>query len=312
MSLRLDANETTVFLRDLEYIKTNTYDTKYAANNARFFIPTESGKADWAETLTYRQYTQVGASDWIANYGDDLPRCDVYGKEFSIRPKPFGQSYGYNIQEIKASQRPKGGAVPLEQRKSNSTKRAFGNLVNRIAWFGRGRATEDAGTYGLLYNTSVTVGSAPTGTWSTATPDEIIADVAYTINTPITLTKGVEVPDTCLMGIASMTKLTSTRLTDTGETLFSFIQKAHPGVTFMGINELDAVNPKPSAPTVSASTNILLAYKRDSDHLTLEIPLDYTQEPADPRNLEWVVNTHGRIAGVFVYYPLAVHIVEGV
>jgi hypothetical protein len=44
----------------------------------------------------------------------------------------------------------------------------------------------------------------------------------------------------------------------------------------------------------------------------LETPRDYTTEAPEKRNLEYVVNVHGKTAGVIIYYPLSCNIVEQV
>lgn len=306
--LKLDAYESAFFSRELEHIKTKTYDVLYASLNARKWIPISRETPDWATTVTYYQYDSRGAAAWITNYADDLPRCDVAARKFTVPVEAFGDSYGWDIFEIKAS---KALGKRLDRRKADAAAMAYAQFENRIAWFGKGTLA-DAGITGLLYNSNITVGNAPTGTWSGATPDQIIADINYVINHVKSLTKNVEKPDTCLMGIDAYTLIATTRVTDTNMTILKFVQENHPGVTFEGIPELDDVNPKPSAPTVSASTNIVIAYTKDPSKLSLEVPLDFTQDAPEKRNLSYLVNCYGKTGGVLVYYPLAVNIIEGI
>lgn len=308
-AIKLDANESVFFQQELEYVKSRSYDVLYAALNARKWIPISRDNAPHAKTITYKQYDNRGQAKWIASYADDLPRCDIIAKEFSVPVRSFGESYGWDVFEIKASA---ANGTRLEQRNANSAASAFAQFENDVAWFAKG-GDEDAGVTGLLYNSNITVSNAPTGTWATATPDQIIADIGFCLRNIISLTKGVERADTCLMGLDAFTLIKTTRLTDSSKTIFDFVQSAWPDVMFEGVNELDDVSPKPSTPTVPGSTtNILLAYKRSPDKLTLEVVMDYTTEPPEKRNLEWVINTYGRTGGVIVYYPLSVHIVEGV
>jgi hypothetical protein len=312
MTIKNDVNESIFFKNDLEFVMAEAFKVDYASLNARNHIPTDSGGKDWAESIVYNQYENVGASNWIANYGDDLPRCDVKGQQFAIIPKPFGQSYGFSVQELKAA-RNTNSPKPLEAWKAASTKQAFQQFENNIAWFARGRAKEDAGLYGLLYNTSVTVSSAPNGSWGTATATQMVEDIQFAINTVKTLTLGVENPTRLLMGIGSFTKIQSTQRSEGSDTtVLKFVQDNFPGVTFEGINELDNVNPKPSDVDTPANTNLLVAYDPNPMKLRLMVPLDFTQEPQEKRNLEFLINTHARIAGVFVFKPLSIHIVEDV
>lgn len=303
------ANESVFFKNELEHVKAKSYDVLYGNLGARIHIPMSTDSPEWAETVTYYQYDMRGSAKWLASYADDIPRCDVVAKKFSVNPKAFGASYGWNVDEIAASA---ALGKRLDFRKGTATATAFRQFENNVAWFAKGDVAS-AGTVGLLYNSNIPVANAPTGTWSTATPDQIIADVGFALNTPITLTKGREIPDTLLMGLSSFTKVSTTRCTDTNVTILAFLRESYPGVTFGGIPELDAVSPKPSTPTVvGSSTNVLLAYDKNVDKLSLEVVRDYTVESPDKRNLEYVINTHGKTGGVFIYYPLSLHIVENV
>ena len=60
------------------------------------------------------------------------------------------------------------------------------------------------------------------------------------------------------------------------------------------------------------STNIMIAYEKNSDIFTLELPVPFRQLPAQERGLEFVVPCFGRIGGVIIYKPLAMKILEGI
>ena len=140
-------------------------------------------------------------------------------------------------------------------------------------------------------------------------PIKLLLMLNFAINNPLDVTNGVEMVDTCLLSVERYTVLSSTRLTDTGETILSFLQKVHPGVTFDHVAKFKDIT-TPS--TGTGTTNIILTFKSDPNNLTLEIPMPYTQHPAQPRNLAQVVPTEGSTGGVIIYYPLSVQIVEGI
>lgn len=305
----LDANETVFFERELERIKARTYDVLYPEYTAQQIIPVSLDAGPAAESITYRQFDRVGLMKLIASYADDLPRSDVYGKEFTSTVKSLGGSYGYSVQEIRSAA---ATGRPLAQRKANAARQAWEQIVNQYGWFGDGSATY-GGLTGLLYNSNIPSNPAPTGTWSTATPDQIIGDVNYAINTVRTITKGVEMVDTLVLPIAQYSLIASTPRSSTSDTtILEFLRRVHPRVNFWdgGINELAALNPKPSGG--AGPTDVILAFRRSADKLTLEIPQPFEQFPVQERNLEYVIPTHGRLGGVIVYYPLSVHIVEGI
>ncbi len=56
-----------------------------------------------AETTTYYSYDITGMAAIINNYATDLPRVDVKGESHTAHIKSIGDSYGYNVQEMRAS-----------------------------------------------------------------------------------------------------------------------------------------------------------------------------------------------------------------
>ena len=130
---RWDAGESIFFARELEYVKSQTYDIKFSALKARQLLPLDFETNAGANTITYHQYTQVGVAKIVSNYADDLSRADVQGKEFRSPVRTLGASYGYNIDEISHARFAK---KPLTTRKAIATKRAHFVTENRIAWFG--------------------------------------------------------------------------------------------------------------------------------------------------------------------------------
>ena len=215
--VNLDANESIFFARELEAVKAKSYDVQYAELKARKLIPVSFEAGAGAETIKYEQYDQVGMAKIIANYAHDLPRADVKGKEFISVVRSLGDSFGYNVQEVRAA---KMAGKPLEQRRANAAKRAILQLENSIAFSG-----DAAHNLGGLLNaaniTEVTIPNDGTGAsklWSTKTPDQILRDMNLVANTPSELTKMVEAPDTMLLPVAKFNFISSTRLSTASDT----------------------------------------------------------------------------------------------
>lgn len=309
ISQNLDANESAFFARELEYIKAKTYDIKYPQLKAMTLIPVSGDAGSGADTITYQQFDQVGIAKIISNYADDLPRNDVFGKEFTSKVKGIGSSYGYNIQEVRAASM---AGRPLSARKASTCRKSNDLRVDRIAWFGNAKA----GLLGMLNQPNVPAASVVTGVggylWSQKTPEEILKDLNDSVTSIEETTKGVEVPDMILLPIAQNRIIATTRMAaGTDTTIKEFFLKNNPEIKMIEwVNELKDVDPLPSGDT--GPKNIGITYRRDPDVLTLEIPQPFEQFPAQERNLEFVVPTHSRCGGVIVYYPLAIDIFEGI
>lgn len=312
-SVHLDANEKVFFTRQLEHIKTATYDILYPEYSATRLIPISTEAGPGATSITYRQFDKVGISKIIANYADDLPRVDVKGEEYTSPVRSHGNAYGYNVDEIAQAQK---AGQNLRADRAAASRQAYEQLVNQIAWYANGTAAYHK-LVGLIYTPNIPTVTVPDGAsgdpeWGTKTPDEILDDMNTNVRAIITTTKGVERPDTIVVGLDNYGLIATTRLGDGSDTtILDFFKRTNPFIrNIEGIFEFDSVNPLPSGAAGPAALGLI--YKRDPSKLTLEIPKPYTQMPVEQRNLEFIVNTHARIGGVIVYYPLSLRFMEDI
>jgi len=305
--INLDSNESIFFERELEKVKSQSYDVKYPelklANGE--IIPIDTSAGPGAETVTYRQYDQVGLAKIIANYADDLPRADVKGAEFTAKIKSIGAAFGWNLQEIRAAQMVN---RPLEQRRANAARRAHMQEINRIAFSG------DAvcGLQGLNDNPNITEvvipadGTGASKTFASKTADQILRDLNNLANTVFSVSKGVEVPDTVILPLAQYSLIASTpRSANSDKTILQFFLENNPFIkNVTWLNELDGAG--------AGGVDRMFAYRRNPDALTLEIPQAYETLPVQERGLEFVVPTHSRCGGVLIYYPLSITFADGI
>lgn len=301
---RMDANEAIFFARQLEYVKSQAYDVKRAKLNALEVFPVSMEAGEGANTITYKQYDQVGMAKIIANYADDLPRADVFGKEFTSPIRGIGVSYGYSVQEIRAAQF---SGQPLEARKMRSAQRSHEEKVNALAWAG----DTVSGLPGFLSNANVPAytvpadGSGSSKLWSTKTADLIIRDINGVINQVQTQSKGIHRANMCMMPLEQYAYISSTpRSTTTDTTILQFVIANNPGVTFKPVIELDGAGAGP--------TDLIVAGEFMSENITLELPMSFKQYPPQQDGLEYVVPCESRFGGVIVYYPLAFAIGSGI
>jgi hypothetical protein len=299
-----DSNESMFLQRQLDYIKSQTYDIKYAELKARKLIPVSSEADPGAEKIFYRQYDQSGLAKIVANYGDDLPRADVSGKEFSANVKTLGDSYGYNVIEMRNAAY---GNVPLEQRRSNAARRAIAQLENSIAFFGD-TASGLLGFFNAPNITSVSIPNDGTGAskaWSTKTPDQILRDMNLIANTVVSTSLGIEIPDTMLLPLVNYNYVASTaRSANSDTTILNYFLQNNPY-----IKEVEWVNELATAGSGSVTRS--MAYRRSPEVLTMEVPSDFEQLELQILNLEYKVPCIERFAGVLVYYPLAIAFGDG-
>ena len=301
----LDADESIFFSRELQAVKAKSYDIKYAELKARRLIPVSEEAGEGAETIRYEQYDQVGFAKIISSYADDLPRADVKGKEFIIPVRSLGDSYGYNRQEIRAA---KMAGKPLEQRRANAARRAIEQLINTVGFKG----DANHGLNGMLNHPNISTvvipadGTGASALWVNKSADLILRDMNLVTNFITENTKGVEIPDTLLLPLVQYNIAATKRIgVDSNMTVLKYFLETSPYIKAVEwVEELKGFG--------AGSTDVILAYKRDPDKLTLEIPMDFIAHDPEARNLEYVVPCEARCAGTIVYYPLSICKGEGI
>lgn len=304
----MDADGAFFFQRQLEHIKARSYDVRYAELKARMLFPVSNEGGPGITSITYRTYDQSGAAKIINAYADDLPRADVAGKETNIPVRSVGISYGYNLDEIQASQLT--GAA-LDQRRANSARRATEQTVNDVAFFG----DSTSGLPGLFDNPNIPTGAVVnpgSGTeWVNKTPDQILFDVNDLFADIFETTKMVERGNTLMLPPAQWSYIASTpRSSNSDTTILQYLVQNSPYLNseddIIPVNECAAEN------NPLLSTDAMVAYDRSPDKLQLEVPVELEMLPVQQKNLEFVVPGRLRLGGLNIYYPLSLAIATGI
>ena len=305
----LDADGAFFFQRQLEHIKARSYDVQYAELQARMLFPVSNEGGPGVTSITYRTYDQVGAAKIIQAYADDLPRADVAGKETTIPVRSVGISYGYNLDEIQASQLT--GAA-LDQRRANAAMRSIEQKVNDVAFFGDAAS----GLPGLFDHPNIPSGAVVDGAgatkdWTSKTPDEILFDVNDLFADIFETTKMVERGNTLMLPPAQWSYISSTpRASNSDTTILMFLVQNSPYLS--NVADIIPVNECSSELNPSLSADAMVAYDRNPDKLQLEIPVELEMMPVQQKNLEFIVPGRNRLAGLNIYYPLSLAIATGI
>ena len=309
-----DAEAASVFFaRELDFVKSQSYDVEYPEFTALSLFPMSSEVDPGAETVTYYSYDKTGLAKIISNYATDLPRADVKGKPTTAIIKSLGDSYGYSIQEMRASRM---AGKSLDTRKAESARYQIDYLNNKIAWSG----DAETGLKGVLSTDNdvplytVANGAKGTTSWADKTEDEILADITGMLKQMATVTKKVEKPDTLALSSDAYIEIQNKRIEGTATTVLKYIQDNIPDIKqIVSCPELDAdsVETNPYA-AASDGKAVALLFKNDSRKLSIENPLPFMQYPIQTQGLEVVVPCEARTAGAMIYYPMSLLIAVGV
>lgn len=294
---RLDNNESAYFARQLEVIEPQIYRVPYPALMARTLFPTQS-LGGGIGSITYRQMDRVGKAQIIGQRAKDLPRVDVTAAEFTQRVRHVGAAYGYDYFEIKEAAR---AGLALEAERGFAARQVIEQLIDEIAWFGDTN-------WGLpgVFSTGTGIPRTSMSAFSGLTADQIITALNSLVNTVVSSTKGIEIPDTLVLPIAQYAYIASTPRSATSDTtILEFFMANNPFIKNVGQSyRLTGAG--------TSGVDAVLCYRRAPDVLKLQIPVDFTQLPVQIDGFDYEIPCTADIAGVFVYKPKAMAIGEGI
>lgn len=301
---RMDANESVFFARQLEHIKSQTYDVKRPGLSALAVMPVDTSIPEGATTHTYRSYDQTGVAKILSNYATDLPHAEVNGKEFTTPIRSIGNAYSYNVQEIRSALF---SGVPLNARKAAAATKAHDELINKLAFYG----DADSGLPGLFTNTNIPEvtlladGTGSVKTFVSKTPEKIVRDINSLVNKIIVQSKGVHRATEVWMPIEQYALIATTQNSSASDTtILAFLQQVHPGVTFRSMVELDGAG--------AGGTDRMYAVENSMDNYQLNLPMVKRMYSPQQVGLSFEVPVESRVAGVTVQYILAFAFADGI
>jgi len=302
--LNLDANETAFLMKELQYIKAKTYDTKFELIKYTQLLPIATDVPETAEQVQWDSYTDVGMAAVIADYAQNAPRVDTYKTANYANIRRIGDSFGYDRTEL---QRGATTNARLSTRMPEAARRAVEQKFNAVAWVGDSAfKLQGLINYpGILEYTVPATGTGTTKTFSTKTPDQIITDVTGMISTIMKATGGVEMPDTWLLPLSQYLDLLNRRLSDTDTNLLTYILEKIPM-----IKKVDWLVELAGAGT--GSTDRMMMYQNSPEKLEYQLVKPYTQLPPVQKGYGYEVATEAFTGGVTVYYPLSVAFGDGI
>jgi hypothetical protein len=299
---RFDQNQTAFLARELEAVKRKTYEIKYPAFRAREFIPADPETVPpGAETISYDEWDEVGDAAIIGNMADDLPGVDVFKARITAGVHWIGARYHYSIQDL---QRCAMTGVSLPAKKAAACRRAIEKRIDLIAAFGS--VTGGLGGFTNLAGVVITPLAAP-GAWAVKTAAQIQADfvagLAYVWGT----TNQMYSVDTVLLDPVAYMIIAQMQFSVASDktVLAWLLENCAP----LG---LKTIQPWPYLTTAGAGgVTRAIFYARDPEVVCLNIPLEYTELPPQPKNLSFNINAYAKIAGVELHQLAGMTYMDG-
>jgi hypothetical protein len=295
--LRMDDNLTAMFARQLEDIDAELYRVEYPELRGKEIVPIRTSINAGAEEYTYRSMNRAGRSHIVANYAEDIPRVDVQGKEESTKLFGHAASYGFSVQDLR---RAKMTGLPLESERADAAREAIALTNDNVIAFGE----SSIGVTGFYNSADVALVTPITGTWLTATADQIVDDLMKMERAIMTTSKRVEMADTLVLPPSLHAIAATKRLANTETTALEFFLKKSLGVK--------SVEHWYHGETAGAGGVPRIAMgKKDPRKLQGLMPLEFYAMPPEQKGLGFVVNCDARVGGVVFRYPGAWRYMDG-
>lgn len=294
---RFDANETLAFSRQLEAIDVELYRVEYPDQLGTKLVPVIPGLPAGAEEYTYRAAQELGRARITANLAGDHPRVDVIGSETTSPIVNITASYGWTVQDLERSALT---GIPLDRERALTARNAVAVQVNSLILLG----DSTVGVSGLYKDSGVAITSVATGTWSTATAEQMLGDLQKLERTIITDSKGVERPDTLVLPPSLYGRCATAKLAYSDETALSFFLRTSQSVK--GV-EVDALLETAGASSVAR----IVMFTRNPTKLGAVLPLVFAQEAPQARDFEFVVPCRARCGGTVIRYPGSAGYMDG-
>jgi hypothetical protein len=246
----------------------------------------------------------------------DFPTADARINQFSQNIEMAAIGYRWNIEELAVAARL---GIPLDTVKGNAARRAAEEFIDDIVF----RGSTDKGYEGLINQSSgittidaAAVGNSNGGTnsryWMHKTADQIMADVNTVLTNVFVESLGVEIADTLLMPLESMTLLGQMQMSQLNMTVLEWIvqhnivkQQTGRDITIRAIRGLETAD--------DAGGGRVVAYRRDPGVLRFYMPMPHRFLPVfqeDPFN--YFVPGIFRIGGLDIRRPMAMRYLDQV
>jgi len=288
------------------YIERQVNEIQYPDIQYPQLVPVDTSASPWAKTVTYYSSDKFGKAGWINGNSDDIPIAGTEKTKNETAVYTAGIGYAYGLEEISQAQM-LGMNLPGDD--AQAARRAYEEMVDRVVIVG----DASKGFYGLINAPGVTVGTATTGNWATATPAQILADVNNQLTGQYTGTLYTAPVDTLLLPYSAWLLLTTRMVSDLStETIFSWLLRnnVYTAVTgqplsVRGLRQLDTAG--------AGGTRRMVAYRRDPSVVKVHIPMPHRFLPvfqAGP--IRYEVPGIFRLGGVDVRQPLLFSYVDGI
>jgi len=295
---RNDAGESAILSRKLEAVRASALEVRYPELKGRRFVPLAQGIDTGAEVRRYTWFDEVAQAEVIRDYSKDLKRADVLAGEATTPMFSIANSYGFSIQEMRASAM---AGANLDGRKARAARNAIERKIDDLLLIGDSTLSIN-GLFTLTGTNTLTPATGFGGDtlWTNKTADEILDDMFSAEQKVATDSNEIDVPNRMLLSVDRDALISRKRMGD-GSTM---TVKQYFLTNSKYVKNIDT--------SIKLASNTgwtghrMVVYKYDLDTVEGIVSQEFEQFPPQWRGLESITPCHARCGGVVVYFPKAV------
>lgn len=254
-----------------------------------------------AKEFGYVEMDHAGRAEIVADNATDIPSADIAGRNNLRAVHTVADYITYSTQDIRTARLQ--GLFDVATEKAVSAREAMDRRLNQLIRTGQ----EDVGLRGITNAPGITVQTAVTGNWASATSAQIRDDFAFAATEAMDDTDGVEMPDTALFSVANWNRI-STLPFDSASgplTTLEYMQKAFPQIRRWdwehGLKEADQ----------AGTGNAVMIYRNEPTRCRAIFPMMMRAMPPEQSGLSFKLVFETRFGGVIVPKPRSVVRLDG-
>lgn len=288
------------FARSFELIERELERVEFTPTKSELLIPSGNfGASKGHKTVTYRVIEDMGQAEFIGHGVHDLPRVDLDAREHSIDIETIGVEYAWSIQELNAVALDP--SIPIESERKRIAIDTARRKHDEIAALGSAKFNRK----GFLNSDLVPLVSPITGTWSSASADNILNDVLKLFNAVRVNTADNYRADTLLVDDTSWTHFSKPRA-NTDLTIREWLLKNVDGLkTIEPWTRLNLANVAGNGPRA-------VAYKKDPAVVRYYNVLTLEELPPQHKKLDIVVPCYGLTGFTNIRRPKGIAYMDGI
>lgn len=274
-------------------------------------VPVNYDYEDWQVQGGSGEFTYSGNADWITGDSDDVPKVALSATSKNFGFSTYAVGFGLNYEEMGMARAM--GVDSITDKKARAARRKAEEFNQKIAIVGDARK----GYEGITNLSEANVSVAPVAWRSnqalTATPAQILQDIAVLVDGPITTVVDPRFVRADRVAIDQLTYrlLAGTQAggLDYGQrTILQVAREAFPGVEFVVLPELAT-----AAKTGTVGGARAIGYARRVDVLELPVAFGYRFERQyETGPFKFNVPGWGRLSGVQLHVKGGLRYLDGV